>query len=340
MTDHKKYIEERGHEVSPNFYTAEHRPLRSVPSPPRSIFWPVVLIGAGALLLLQNLGLFSAAGWSVLWRLWPLALIALGIDVMIGRRSLGGAIASTVLILLLLGFVLTVALFAGNVPWLVEQLRPAQLEYETVSYGLSGLESADVFIDWTGAPGHLSALDNDEALIEADVGYRGELQFTVTEHQDRANVVLASHLQGLPYSYLHFKDVETSWNVKLSPYVALDLRLDGGTGAGNFDLFELDITGLDVDVDSGDIQLTLPAHSSFTGKIDGGSGALTLILPEDVGLRIELDGGDGMFRTDIAHWVLLSGNPEDGVWETENYDSAGERIVLKIDQEAGDIRVR
>jgi len=38
---------------------------------PPSLFWPLVLIGAGVALLLSNLGYLPWQWWNVLWRLWP-----------------------------------------------------------------------------------------------------------------------------------------------------------------------------------------------------------------------------------------------------------------------------
>ena len=53
----------------------------------RSLFWPVVLIAAGVLWLLSNLGIMTAENWSVLVQLWPILLIAAGLDMIVGRFS-------------------------------------------------------------------------------------------------------------------------------------------------------------------------------------------------------------------------------------------------------------
>ena len=56
--------------------------------------WPILLIGAGLILLLMNLGLLSANLWAVLGRSWPVILIVIGIDVLVGRRGMLGQIVS------------------------------------------------------------------------------------------------------------------------------------------------------------------------------------------------------------------------------------------------------
>ena len=307
---------------------------------PRSLFWPIALIGFGVLLLLSNLGLFPDTGWAVLWRFWPVALVALGIDVLIGRRTIGGAIASGVLILILVGLVIGLAFFAEQIPALVELTKPAKLQFESVEYPAAGLESAKVSIDWTSAPGYLSVLEDSDNLIEADVAYRGKLAFDVTTHADHANVILDSYLQNISVGRLSFDDGDAEWNVELSPDVSLDLWLDSGSGSCDFDLTGMDISYLNVDSGSGSVTLILPATSSFEGNLDFGSGSVDVILPKGVGMRITLDSGSGSFRPD-ERFELVSGEPDDdSVWETEDYAGADVQINLDIDQGSGSLRIR
>jgi len=82
---------------------------------PPSVFWPLLFIGAGVLLLLSNLGYLPSQSWDALWRLWPLLLVALGVDQLIGRHSMIGAIFSALFVLMLIGGVVVVVLFAPNI---------------------------------------------------------------------------------------------------------------------------------------------------------------------------------------------------------------------------------
>ena len=43
------------------------------------LFWPIILIGVGVIFLLNNLGVITGSPWEVIWRLWPVLLIALGL---------------------------------------------------------------------------------------------------------------------------------------------------------------------------------------------------------------------------------------------------------------------
>jgi hypothetical protein len=318
----------------------EPKAPRPRPSPP-SLFWPLVLIGAGVVLLLSNLGYLPWQSWNVLWQLWPLVLVALGIDLLIGRRSMAGAIVSALLILLLIGAAVAVVFFAQNIPALVEMTAPVALRTEHVEYPLAGVERASVTIDWTSAPGYLSALRDSPHLIEGDVAYRGRLVFDTSLRGSRANVKLDSHFSAPWFGPFDLGErAEERWDVRLSPKVPLDLTLDAGSGPCDLDLSGLQVSGLFLDSGSGPIDLTLPSGSTFGVRMDGGSGPVAIILPESVGARVVLDSGSGPFRPDERFRLVEGERNRDGVWETDNYRTAEHTLLMEIDQGSGPISIR
>ncbi|MFQ5812909.1 MAG: LiaI-LiaF-like domain-containing protein [Anaerolineae bacterium] len=322
--------------LRPSYET--HRPRRRRPP---SVFWPLVFIGAGVMLLLSNLGYLPWQSWGVLWRLWPLLIIALGVDLLIGRRSVIGAIISGVLILALVGVIVMIALFAQNIPGVSDWIQQPEFQTRRVEYSLTGVERATVYIDWTSVPGYLSALEDSPNLIEGDVDYLGELTFDVSVRGDQANVKLDSRSTGIWFWPFDLGDrTDKRWDVGLSPNVPLDLTLDAGSGPCDFDLAGLQVSGLVLDAGSGPVDLVLPSGSSFEAKIDGGSGPLTIVLPRNVGARVELDSGSGPFSPDARFELMRGRRRGDGTWETGNYDTAEHTITLEIDQGSGPITIR
>jgi hypothetical protein len=316
-----------------------YEPRRPPRRRPPSVFWPLLFIGAGVMLLLSNLGYLPWQSWGVLWRLWPLLIIALGIDLLIGRRSVIGAIISAVLIIALIGMIVLVALFAQNIPGLSDWIEPLEFRTEHVEYSLQGIERAEVYVDWTSVPGYLSALEDSPNLIEGDVEYVGEFTFDVSVRGGRADVKVDS--RGSWFGVWSFGDQsDKRWDVGLSPDVPLDLTLDAGSGPCDFDLTDLDVTNLALDAGSGPIDLVLPSGSTFEAKIDGGSGPITIVLPESVGARVELDSGSGPFSPDTRFELVRGKRHGDGTWETDNYRTADHTITLEIDQGSGPITIR
>jgi hypothetical protein len=309
--------------------------------PPPSFFWPIVLVGAGVLLLLSNLGYISWGSWNLLLRLWPVLLIALGIDLLFGRRSIVGAILSGLLILIMLGGVIAVAFLAPQLPVLREWAQPTAWRVEQIEYPLSGLERARVLVDWSSVPGTLRALEDSANLIEGEIAYRGELVFDVRVRGTEADVEIDRRFSGVwlgPVDTLRTGDQR--WLVGVHPDVELDLTLEGGSGRCEADLRGLEIIDLNLDVGSGAIDLHLPAEASFGAVIEGGSGPLAISVPDDVGVRVILESGSGPFRPG-ERFALVSGErDDDGVWETSNWGTADEQIELRIDQGSGPIRIQ
>jgi hypothetical protein len=60
-----------------------------------NLFWPVIFMGLGLIWTLSSLGLFPQIQVMAMLNLWPLLLVAIGLQVMFGRRSplVGGLIA-------------------------------------------------------------------------------------------------------------------------------------------------------------------------------------------------------------------------------------------------------
>ena len=73
----------------------------------RSFFWPVILLGVGIIWLLTNLGYIPTENLWILFQLWPVLIIMIGLDVIFSRRlpAVGALLA-----LLLIGGVIFVLL--------------------------------------------------------------------------------------------------------------------------------------------------------------------------------------------------------------------------------------
>ncbi len=305
----------------------------------RSFFWPIMLISLGILLLLSNLGIVAWSTWNLLWRFWPLILVAVGIDVLFGQRSAFGAIISAFLVLMLIAVVAGAVFFADQLPFLNRFSAESTWQTSQVQHDLDDSESANVFIDWTSPPGSLYALSDSESLIEGDLTYQGELIFDVDYRGDIADVNLDTRMvnswgisfQGSP---------RAKWEIGLTPEIPLDLSLDTGSGSCDFDLSELIIDDLYLDSGSGSIRIALPEDQSFHFELDSGSGSLNIDLPEDTGVRVVIDSGSGSFNPG-NDFDLVSGEKRgDGVWESENYDSAKYTIEIEIDQGSGSINFK
>jgi hypothetical protein len=67
-----------------------------------SVFGPFLFIGLGIVLLLQQMGMIQWSLWDIAFRFWPLLVVAVGVDILVARRSFLGAVAGLIILLALL----------------------------------------------------------------------------------------------------------------------------------------------------------------------------------------------------------------------------------------------
>ncbi|MBC7261840.1 MAG: hypothetical protein H5T63_07475, partial [Chloroflexi bacterium] len=79
-----------------------------------SIIGPLLLIAAGVLLLLNQMGKLPWGIWGTIWRFWPVILILIGLEILIGlSRSTVIYIIGLLIALAILGGVIAYAVLEG-----------------------------------------------------------------------------------------------------------------------------------------------------------------------------------------------------------------------------------
>lgn len=73
----------------------------------RSLFWAFVLIGAGVVWLLYSIGVMDSTNLAVLGMVWPILIIGIGADILVGRRSLvAGALVGAITVGVIIGLMM------------------------------------------------------------------------------------------------------------------------------------------------------------------------------------------------------------------------------------------
>ncbi len=290
--------------------------------------WPIILIGAGIVFLLNNLGLVSWDVWQTLWRLWPLVLIAIGLDLLVGRRFPLGSV--------LLGLVLVVVLVLavqGAVPVAVNASSLSVDRTETISEDLNGNDKATVEIGFGAGSLNLNALsEGSELLIQgtADLSRNERLNKSYSGSNGAATFGLKS--EG---SWSVGPEVmgasEKSWDLGLNRDIPLDLRVGSGAGRSTLDLTGLNVHSLDLNGGVGQVTVKLPAAGRYPVTIDGGVGQIVIIIPQGLGARIVTDGGLGGVTTEGE--FRKSGD----TYTTAGYNTADNRAEVRVKNGVGQI---
>ena len=76
-----------GMQAVPNYITIPNERRQT------GFVFPVLLIGAGVLLLLNTMNVIDWNVWGNIWRLWPLALVAVGLELLVKCACLDGVVS-------------------------------------------------------------------------------------------------------------------------------------------------------------------------------------------------------------------------------------------------------
>jgi len=327
-----------------------------------STFLALILIGIGVVWLLGQFNVLSGASFAVLFRFWPLILVAIGVNLLVGR----GRPQLSLLIGLVTVAVFLVLMLIGPSVGLAQMADVEEAQYEEP---LSGVESADINLDLSVAETTVRAASDSSNLFEADLRYIGDLRYEASG-EARKDIRLWTEgpvSGGNFFSFWPFgnlSDSELRWDISLSPDVPLALDINGGVGKNTFDLSGLDITSLDINSGVGETHVTLPSTgSNYSVTIDGGVGSTAVTIASGAALDLNIKGGVGEVVIDIpedapVHLVAHEGlggidvsgaglneirqGDDEGEWETASYADASdaERIVITFNGGVGGLRVR
>jgi hypothetical protein len=294
-----------------------------------SLFWPIILIGVGAIFLLSNLNVITGNPWAIIWRLWPILLIAIGLDILLGHRSSIGSIVGGLIGLAVVGIVLWILIAKPALPGLNFS---GNLQTQHIQAPLNNAQTAKVSIEFATGTNDLKALLDSPNLIEGDLSYYGSIDFTPSTDGVSASIRLSE--SGGSFGFPFMGDSGEQWSISLNTKVAYDLDLNMGVGNSTIDLSKLTLTNGKLNVGVGQVEVRLPSTGKFNFKIDGGVGTLKIRLPSRIGVHIDLDSGLGSFNAGSRLRSI-----GDNVYETDGFSSASDQITLKIDAGIGSINV-
>lgn len=287
---------------------------------------PILLIAVGIILLLNTQGILS---WSVWWdilRLWPVFLIAAGLDLLIGRRSAWGSLIVALLVVTIMAGALWVATTGSE---------GRGLDGQQIQYPLGDAAEAQVSIQPAIGTLTLNALPESADLIQgtAQLAEGEEIDERASRQDDRITYRLNSG--GEAWMPMIGWDPGRLWDLGLSPGAALEIDTMVAMGSQELDLTGLDVSALNTSMGMGSIEIVLPAKGRFEGDVGGAIGRIEIVVPQGMGLRV--NAGTALVARQLPGDFVEMG---DGVYTSPGYATAQHRIDLDASLAIGSLRVR
>jgi len=278
----------------------------------QGIAWPILLIGAGAFTLFNNFGPQSWISWTQLFQLWPILLIAVGIDIMFKGQS--GWIAAA-------GVVLAIALI-GGAAWLISSGVEVSAEYyeikETYTADISASE-----IDVSLGLGELilSDLQTPRILVAGSI--------TPDNKDDQLSVfgdVISYQLENSqPGFYPH----TARWELGLTDVLDLDLSVNNGVGEMFLALENLDLVTLNVNQGVGRLIIRMPESSDDEILVKQAIGTILIQIPLDA--RVVVDAQNGLSKVNFPPKFEL----ENGYFSSPGATKNNADLLIVVEQAIG-----
>jgi hypothetical protein len=214
-------------------------------------FWAIVLIGVGAVFLLQNLGILRV-GWGMIW---PVILILFGAFMLLGSFGRRGSTESR----------------SSSVP--LEGAREANVR---IHQGAGRLV--------IGPSSDLMALVNNtfDGEIEQSVRRDGDrLEVKLRQEHDWTFWMWPWNWGGTGWH----------WTVNLNRDVPLSLEVKPGASQSEIDLRDLKVKSFRLDTGASTVDLTVPASGQVTGRVKAGASTIRIRVPDGVAARVRASLG-------------------------------------------------
>ncbi|MFZ1730968.1 MAG: hypothetical protein WBQ23_08925 [Bacteroidota bacterium] len=298
------------------------------------VFWGTLFVILGLLGILNNF--FSLAiSWDFLWKLWPLLLVFLGVSAFLKDSKskwivIGG-------IGLLTGVVIFASVQRGcdSVDHIITNIdgdhTPGNYTEQELTFGYDSAAATAKFY-FEGGAGHFEMGDTTSSFVSASA--KGNVSEYILDYDSEDNI---------PAFRLHMAEESISWKgnkmrnhvmMRLHPDPLWDLNIDAGAAKIEFDLRAYRIGRLDLDAGAASVKLRLGSRADTSHvKIETGASSVHIFVPTGVGCE---------FNTESAlssKHINGFANKGDGVYRTDNFDTAKKRIFIFVDSGLSSISV-
>lgn len=293
----------------------------------------VILILIGVLLLLNTTGVLDVGVWESIAVLWPLLLIAIGIEkIFMATENLKPmAYLSPLIIVATVAYAVFVSP-GGNIAFSDDEDWSRQSSDWSVSADPS-VTTMDLYMDFGGGRLRVRGGASDDRLLEGQFYHRGKRP-EVSAEEDGTTMNVSLKRRGTTVGFGQ-RDRER-WIVKLNETMPVDLRLDAGGAQVRLDLADIVLKKLDLETGAADVDLILGAKSDEVEcDVSCGAASIDMVIPAGAGLRVDKETAISSFSTGDIDLV------ESGRYlESPDFDTRSVRIFLNLDSGISSLRIR
>ena len=283
-----------------------------------AIFWGLLFVLIGILLLLNNFGIIEV-NLSNIWQLWPVVIIGIGLSVLSPRGWLWGII-SVILMLAILGLVAFVVI---DNPTHQDLQGWSNQDTKKLSDDAAEAAKLDITIDTPATSLSLSSSDSRRGVEAIQQSKSMNLNIDAETRGDTRYVRIDSESSR---RFWFRGGVANNLDIDLTRKLPVSLSIDTGAASVSGDLSQVKLKSLNIDTGASSIDLKLGAIESRQEVVlDAGASKLAFKIPKSVGVRVESNGG--LKSTNFEGIEKVS----ESVYESKGFADSEKQITLRAD---------
>ena len=289
----------------------------------------VLFICIGFVLLLNTLGKLDWSIWAQILSLWPILLVAIGIELLFKRTPLVFlGILSPILILLAILGPVYLDQTNGKVPSFALKECSWSVNPDNI------VTKATLIVDISR--GDLEISSSQEDLVSAKLKYLGRKPYCRLHYSDLdSSATLEIRERGRRWERRFLQNMKgNDWIIKLSQEPILDLRIYSAVSGADLDLSEIKVEKLRLETDVGKAKIKLgKLVPNVLAKIESDISEVTILVPKGSGLKIISD-------TDLSTTNFdLPLNKQEDMLFTDNFQTAENKIEVRLDGAISSLKI-
>jgi len=270
-----------------------------------SLFWGLLFVLIGGLVLAENLGWISVH-WGSMLSLWPILIIVTGLSILAVRGFIWRAV---VLTLILMSLLLIGSVAGGYVDF------SSQTRNTSVIAGFDGKEVKSASLHIKAGAGEISVNSNDQDSIvksRLDSNIAELVQDVLHDGSDeKINLTMSTLRQGW------IGGVHNNLDVMIGRKIPISFSMNFGAAKANIDLAEVRVTNVNLKSGASSTILTVGNKAKTVDiSIESGASSTVVRIPLNSGVKLNMDSG--LISKELADLIETSS----GVYQSSNYSDS------------------
>lgn len=323
-----------------------------------------ILVGLGCLFLAENYHVFNIH-WGQIWRLWPIILILLGVNIVLGKRSTSSTWLTIAALCIAIPMVI-IGKVKDRTDHFVERFDDSNgnmdidsddeenddadnTDNDKTEGGSSearqrftepldgGIKTAKLVLE--GGAAKFRAEGGTTDLIEVDAKLSENFpDYALNKKVNGTNAELELKPKGDKEGHFELDEDDfgdNKLNVKLNRAVEWDIDLKLGAGKADFDLSEINVKNLNLEtgVTSTEVKLGDMAANT-TVKVKSGVAEVEIKVPNNVGCLIKTQKA-ALNIQDFDGFTKSGSN-----YQSPDYDKATKKITIEFESGISKLKVK